>query len=135
MKEWALLIILGIPAAVILTPLVLRSWERRRILDAVMAASNAGQSVPAPLIEGLIAGNRDRKPQMQRHERDHRRGVVLIAICVSFAAAGVVLYAILGVSQVEDPAAPALALGGVGLFPGIIGAAYALLAKQTRSGG
>ena len=127
------LIILSIPATVILTPLVLRSWERRRILDAVMTASDAGQAVPAPLIEALIAGNRDKRPIPPRHERDRRRGMFLMAVGGSFVAAGIVLFGVLRAAGVQEAVASALALAGVGLFPGMIGVAYALLSKQARS--
>ncbi len=118
MEVWALVVILIIPAIVILTPLILRSWERRRILDAVMAASNAGQPVPAPVIEALIAGTRSKQIPPPRHERDFRRGIFLMAVGGAFFSAGLVLGFILLAAGVEDPVAPGLALGGVGLFPG-----------------
>lgn len=124
--------LLAIPAIVILTPLVLRSWERRRILDAVMAASNAGQTVPAAVLEALITGTRTREALLPRPTRDHRRGLFLMATGGSFFAAGLVLFAILRVADVGGSAAMAgLALGGVGLFPGMIGLAYVQLARQT----
>ena len=126
------LILLGIPAVVILTPLLLRSWERRRILDAVMAASNAGQPVPAHLIEALIAGSRKNQPEPSRVERDFRRGFFLMATGLVFVAAGVSLYAIMRASGSDDAHLGGVALGAVGLFPGLIGAAYALLARQSR---
>lgn len=126
------LILMGIPAIVILTPLLLRSWERRRILDAVMAASNAGQPVPAQLIEALIAGSRKSQPVPSRAERDFRRGFFLMATGLVFVAAGVALYAIMRASGSDDAHLGGVALGAVGLFPGLIGAAYALLAQQAR---
>jgi hypothetical protein len=135
MDALLMLMILGIPATVILVPLALRSWERRRILDAVMAASQAGQPVPAPVIEALIAGQRDKRSIAPRHERDHRRGMFLMAVGGSFVAAGVVLFGVLRAAGVGDSLSPALALAGVGLFPGMVGVAYAILAKQARSTG
>lgn len=137
MEIYVLLIGLSIPAVVILTPVILRSWERRRILDAVMSATNAGLPVPAPVLEALIAGtrNRETKPVPPRHERDFRRGMFLIALGGSFVSAGLVLGFILQAAGVENPVSPGLALGSVGLFPGTIGAAYVLLSKQKRSDG
>lgn len=136
MSEALMLIILGIPAVVILTPLLLRSWERRRILDAVMAASNAGQPVPQPVLEALIASTRRadpaRLPPPPRHERDHRRGVFLISLGGVFAALGLMLYFILVAAEAGTAASPALALASVGLIPGLMGAAYVLLSKRAR---
>jgi len=132
MDELLALIVLGFPTAVILTPLVLRSWERRRILDAVMTASNAGQAVPAPVIEALIAGNRDKRAAMPRPEKDYRRGLLLIGTCFGFFAVALVLYAMLRIGNVEEAPMAALAVGGVGLFPGLIGATYVLLSRMAR---
>jgi len=136
MKGALLLIILGIPAIVILTPLLLRSWERRRILDAVMAAASAGQPVPEPVLEALIASTRRpdpaRLPPPPRHERDFRRGVFLMAVGGVFFAAGLMLYFILVAANAGTAASPALALASVGLVPGLIGAAYVLLSKRAR---
>ena len=124
---------LGIPAIVILVPLGLRSWERRRILDAVMAASNAGQPVPAQLIEALIAGSRG-KEQHPREARDRRRGILLIGTALVFMTTGFALFALLTAVHVHEGVPAGIALAGLGFVPGVIGGTYLWLSKHAPAG-
>jgi hypothetical protein len=127
------LVVLGIPATVILVPLALRSWERRRILDAVMSASSAGQPVPAQLVETLISGQRDKAPQASRAERDRRRGTLLVGTGLTFVALGIALLAMLISVHVAEGVPAGIAVAALGLIPGLIGASYLWLAHTAKA--
>lgn len=122
---------LGIPALVILAPLLLRSLERRHMLDAVMAATEKGQTVPNDLITGLLAATR-RDPAVPLPDRDQRRGVLLLAVAVVFGALGIATYAFCFAASLEEGPAAAFVVASLGLIPGVIGAAYLLLARMGR---
>jgi len=124
--------LLFFPSVVILTPIVLRSLERRRMLDVVMSSSERGQAVPADLITALLEATRP-KPMAPQPNRDRRRGVILLAIAVGFLLIGLTVHLIVSPDDRDAASGSGIAVAGIAILPGIIGAAYRLLARMGRS--
>jgi hypothetical protein len=127
------LIVMGIPALVILTPIWLRSLERRKVLDAITLAAEKGFTLPAEQVTGLLAGVRPARPLPPDHVRDTRRGVLLLAIAVAVVVIAVAVSSIVRMSNEPEAAGIVFAaVSSVAALPAMVGGAYLLLARLGR---
>lgn len=101
-------------AAIVVTPIWLRSRERTKVLEVVRSISEQGATPPPQLLTALEA-IAQREPALASPERDMRRGSILLAVSAATIAMGVALYYVSGAKE------PMLSLIGIAAFPGFIG--------------
>ncbi len=118
-------------AAIVITPMYLRSRDRGRMHETLRIAYEKGQPVPPELIAALQSNVAPRVASTP--ERDLRRAVVLIAIGLGFCGLGYGLW--FGLMSVDETAAyiSGASTAGVGAIPGLVGLAYLLLWATRRS--
>jgi hypothetical protein len=119
-----MLIILGIPAAVLVMAAQLRHRERMRMLDIANAAAERQQPLSPEVIRALAGV----KPPPVG-SADLRRGSFLIATGVALILIGVCLLIALASSGVHGSVAAGVAAAGVGAIPLCIGIALVFLSR------
>ena len=122
-----ILIALIVPGLVFVLTAYLRSRERIRLLDVILATSQAGQPVSPELIRSLPGVREVPAPQL-----DFRRGVMLIAIGAALAAIGLCVFFAIASENGSGPVAWALAIAAVGAIPACIGVALVILSREDR---
>jgi hypothetical protein len=124
-----ILIALIVPGLVFMFTAFLRSRERTRLLDVILATSQSGNPVPAELVRSL-PGGRDRDipiPQL-----DFRRGVMLIAIGVALAAIGLCVYLAVASNGGDGAVAWGVMIAAFGAIPACVGVALVILSREDR---
>lgn len=142
------LIFFGFLAAVIITPQVLKSNDRRRLYDTLRAAYEHDQPVPPELLDAVkrrgrgvdddlaqayAASRRGRAPGEElaqayalstRPAGDHdlRRGVILLAVGLGLVLVGAAFYA--GLYDVGGAPQTFASFAAAGAVPGCIGLAF-----------
>jgi hypothetical protein len=123
-----LALILCVPAAVLLLPWYWRSREYSRLLDLAEKAMEAGQPVPAEILERIAA-----RPVLPSAESDLRQGILSIALALGLALCAAGLIALQGTIQQRHAAAlGALTAAAIPLCRGI---ALLLLGRWSRTSG
>jgi hypothetical protein len=121
-----ILLFVGIPSAVIVTPMILRSRERLAQIALIRSAAERGEPLSVEIIKSL-PGERTRGPQAPR---DLRLGAILIGL-------GVALGAIAGLAAAFFPAfegrnVVVVLMGAAGILPTFIGVALVGLARAEQ---
>lgn len=120
----SVLIFFSFLAAVILVPRYLKYRERAKLLEVMKAAYEHGQPAPSELVDKIMHGadpevmvNPAAVPPARKpvHDRDLRRGAVLLAVALALATLGLALSATADSSDATWP------LLGVAAFPGFLG--------------
>lgn len=111
-------------AGVIITPLVLRSRERLRLLNTLRELGDRSLPPSADVIATLMNG------PPSTPQRDFRRGCFLIAAALAFIVFGVALYLIISNTDPHTNATPALAVCALAALPGFVGVAYLMLSRR-----
>jgi len=117
------LIVVGVPAAVIVTLAVLRHRQRRMTLDLVRSAVQAGQSLPPDLVEALAG------PSRSPAERDRRRGMLLLGAGVGLLIVGVCAFVLIAATGGAGSVPVGVSISALGAIPACIGAALLVLAR------
>ncbi|HEY2751149.1 DUF6249 domain-containing protein [Phenylobacterium sp.] len=122
-----ILIALLVPGLVVMFSAFLRSRERIKLLDVILATSQAGQPVSPELIRSLPGGREVPAPRL-----DLRRGVILIAIGAALAAIGLCTYFGIASERGDGAVAWGVAIAAVGAIPISIGIALVYLSRADR---
>jgi hypothetical protein len=117
------LISLGVPAAVLLTPFILRARERIAVLQLVKFSIESGHPLSAETLAAL-PGDRDSRPSPLK---DMRRGAVLIAIGAALGVFSVVCGLFL--PEWVGKATFTVVVGAIGLVPLFIGLALLIVSR------
>jgi hypothetical protein len=120
-------VVFGVPGAVFITSGWLRAQERLRILDVVRALAEQDKPLSAEIIQALPGGVAASTPQ-----RDLRRGVMLIAVGLSFALLGLAAFTGLRSFAVSGAVAAGVGIAAIGAIPLCIGAALIYLSRADR---
>jgi hypothetical protein len=118
------LIFFSFLAAIILVPIYLRSRDRAHLYDTLRLAYERGQPVAPELVEALKAPVR----AYEGPERDLRRGLTLSVIGLGFCLIGGALYFGLVDASTEAANITGASLAAIGALPGLVGAAFLILA-------
>jgi hypothetical protein len=124
-----ILIALIVPGLVFVLTAFMRSRERMRLLDVVLATSQSGNPVPAELVRAL-PGGRDR--DIPAPQLDFRRGVLLIAIGLALAAIGLCVYLAVATNGGDGAIAWGVMIAAFGAIPACVGAALVILSREDR---
>ncbi|WP_372782951.1 DUF6249 domain-containing protein [Phenylobacterium sp.] len=122
-----ILIALVVPAVAFVITAYLRSRERIRLLDVILATSQSGHPVSAELVRSLPGVREIPAPQL-----DFRRGAILIAVGAALAAIGLCAY--FGIASENGGGAIAIgvAIAAMGAIPGCLGIALVVLSREDR---
>ena len=120
------LIVLGIPAAVIVTLAFLRDRQRRITLELIRSAVQACQPLPPGLVEALAG------PVRSPAERDRRRGVLLLSAGVGLLVVGVCAFVLIEVTRGAGSVPVGVSIAALGAIPACMGTALLLLARREK---
>jgi hypothetical protein len=117
--------------AIVITPLVLRSQERQRLLGTLRKLHEDGQQLTPEMLEAIRPSDPfGRLPSSPA--ADLRRGMILIAVSLGLVILGTVLD-----TSYDGHLHPVWPIIGAASFPGLIGLAFVAmwafkLSNQTR---
>jgi hypothetical protein len=123
-----MLIVLGIPAAVLVAAARFRHVERMRVLEIANAAAERQQALSPDILRAL---NGVRPPPLG--SADQRRGAFLIAIGAGLALIGLCLLIALASTGTPGAVAAGVAAVGLGAIPFCIGIALLFLSRVDAS--
>ena len=108
-------------AAIVIVPRYFKSMERQKMAETLKAAIEAGQPLPAEVVDAISSGVR----APPTPSRDLRTGIIWLGVGVGLAAMG---WAI----GFEEPDA-AYPMVGIACFPAFIGLAFIVMAFLNRN--
>src|SRR5262245_52341120 len=103
------LIVFVFTALLIFLPPFLRSRERKRLLEAAMAAAEKGYPIPEGLIETLIKASGEQA--IPTRVRDLRNGIFLIGIALGIVALSFFAYMVCSILISKQALAIAIGVG------------------------
>jgi hypothetical protein len=123
-----ILICLIVPAIVFMLSNVLRSRERMRVLQVVLASVQGGSPLSVEMVQALPGGNQ----VFPTPQRDFRLGVLLIAVGAAIVTIGICTF----FAIFSEGGGPAIAVGvsiaAAGAIPACIGAALIILSRGDK---
>ena len=124
-----ILIALIVPGLVFMFTAYLRSRERMRLLNVVLATCQSGHPVPAEQVNSLPGA---RARDIPAPQLDFRRGVILIAIGLALAAIGLCVYLAVFTNGGDGAIAWGVMIAAFGAIPVSVGAALVILSREDR---
>lgn len=111
-------------------PSLLRARERAKLYELLTNAQERGQALPDSLVQSLTT-----TPEL-RPDRDHRRGIVLLAVAAGLVLMALCVYGMTLPYSPRDALPSAIAVAGLACIPAAVGVAFLLLnatGKKTKA--
>lgn len=125
-----ILIALIVPGMVFVITAYLKSRERMRLLDVILATSQSGTPLAPGVLQALPGVRSIPAPEV-----DFRRGVFMIAIGAAIAFIGMDIFLAIASQHGDEAIAMGLGVGAVGILPACVGAALVILSREARVAG
>jgi hypothetical protein len=114
-------------ASIVVTYLLIKARERKRVHDVLSKALDNGVTPPPDLLKAIIEYGRPRAPTRTRTQRDLRNGIVWLSVAMGLGVLAMSLVTGHDPQQLKLPIKEPLAALGIAALPAAIGVGYLLL--------
>jgi len=118
-----ILIVVGIPAALILVIARQRHRQRTQTLELVRSALEADRTLPPELVEALAG------PSRAPAERDRRQGVLLLGAGAGLLIVGLLAFLLIEMTGGQGSLPVGVSIAALGAIPACMGVALLILAR------